>query len=135
VIGLHGVGQALEIDHGLVELSRVGRIVVSGRRVGMRGSPGIGRSEVPDHVHRTDQGIISGGENRGPKGSQCVGIAVEGIRVERPVVADFRSELDLRREPVLQPEAELEIAPPSTDCPLSRAGSCQCLSSHHRAIR
>src|SRR5579859_4952182 len=51
--------------------------------------------EVDDQVGSADHRVAPGGSDAG------VGIAVEGRRVERPVVGDLRTHLDLRREPVL----------------------------------
>src|ERR1700730_4523226 len=76
----------------------------SSRRSSCALAPRRSRSEVPDDVRRTDPGERLGGSD------EPVGVAVEGRRVERAVIGDLRTDLDLRREPVLPAEPGFDIA-------------------------
>jgi hypothetical protein len=59
VIVLHGVGQPFDIDHGLIELDGVGRVVICGRRVAAR-SHLVGADIAPrrDPAVDLDMGIV-----------------------------------------------------------------------------
>jgi len=62
------------------------------------------RSEVDDDIARGDDRIIPGRRN------SRVGVAVERRGVERAIVGDFGTHLDLRRQPVLPAQRDVEIA-------------------------
>ncbi len=72
------------------------------------------RSEVPDQVHRRDPGKISvWSDCRHPAGCgrrARIGIAVERVGVDGVIVDHLRTNLDLRREPMLPADAEVGIA-------------------------
>src|SRR5271156_881591 len=62
-----------------------------------------GVSEVDDHVACCDDRPTSGWSDA------RIGVAIEGQLVKRLVVGDFRTELDLRREPMLPGERYVRI--------------------------
>jgi hypothetical protein len=66
-----------------------------------RGTPNL---EVDDQVGRADHRVTPVGSDAG------VGVAVEGRRIERLVVRDLRTHLDLRRQPVLPAPRNVDIA-------------------------
>ena len=70
-------------------------------------SLGVGhprRSEVDDHIGGADNRVVTGRSN------SRIGVAVERRRVQRLVVSDFRTELDLRRKPVLPASRDVYVA-------------------------
>jgi len=61
------------------------------------------RSEVDDEITGRDDRPISGRCYSG------VGVTIERIRINRAIIADLRTNLDLRREPVLPAQSRIGI--------------------------